>query len=144
MGMISFVSFYQMICSCGLPFMPITEKGKNLIGSPLSGRIYQLASQRTYSYFVDRYVKFFFRGRGVEYWCLNSELHTLLSRCSTTWAILPAVFLLGIFEIYSGELFCPGWFWITILLIFASWVARIIGMNHQGLAGYVKFSSQYY
>jgi hypothetical protein len=26
---------------------------------------------------------------------------------------------------------CPGWFWTEILLISASWVARITGMSHQ-------------
>jgi hypothetical protein len=32
---------------------------------------------------------------------------------------------------------CLGWLWIVILLIFASWVAGIIGMNHQHLASLV-------
>jgi hypothetical protein len=34
------------------------------------------------------------------------------------------------FEIGSHELFCPGWLWTTILLISASWLARITGMSH--------------
>jgi hypothetical protein len=32
--------------------------------------------------------------------------------------------------------FCPGWPWTSILLIFAFWVARIIGMSNQCPARY--------
>jgi hypothetical protein len=43
-------------------------------------------------------------------------------------------FMLGIFEIGSHKLFPQGWLWTMILLIAASWVARIIGVSHQPLA----------
>jgi hypothetical protein len=33
------------------------------------------------------------------------------------------------FKIESRELFCLGWFWTTVLLISASWVARITGVS---------------
>jgi hypothetical protein len=36
---------------------------------------------------------------------------------------------LGIFEIGSCELFCPGWLWI-LKLFSASWVATITGLSH--------------
>jgi hypothetical protein len=42
--------------------------------------------------------------------------------------------VLGIFEIGSHELFAWGWLRTTILLISASWVARITGVSHQHLA----------
>jgi hypothetical protein len=39
------------------------------------------------------------------------------------------------FEIGSLELFAQGWLQTVILLISASWVARIIGVSHWHLAG---------
>jgi hypothetical protein len=40
-------------------------------------------------------------------------------------------FMVGFFfEIGSQELFPQGWLWITILLISASWVDKITGVNH--------------
>jgi hypothetical protein len=39
--------------------------------------------------------------------------------------------VLNIFKIRSCEPFCPSWLWTKILLISASWVARIIGVSHQ-------------
>jgi hypothetical protein len=54
----------------------------------------------------------------------------LLGRHSTTWQLCQPSFVLGIFEI--GSCFCcPGWLWTTILLIYASQVARITEMSHQ-------------
>jgi hypothetical protein len=41
---------------------------------------------------------------------------------------------LAIFKIGSHELCAGGWLWTNILLISASWVARIIGVSHQQLA----------
>jgi hypothetical protein len=38
--------------------------------------------------------------------------------------------VLDIFEIGSHELFAWDWFWVSILLISASWVARIIDVSH--------------
>jgi hypothetical protein len=52
----------------------------------------------------------------------------LLGRPSTTWAMSPALFLLYFSDRISC--FCLGWPWTTIILICASWVAGIIGMNH--------------
>jgi hypothetical protein len=51
------------------------------------------------------------------------------------WALLlleplhQSFFMLGFFEIGSGELFALGWLQTAILLISASSVARITGMN---------------
>jgi hypothetical protein len=42
--------------------------------------------------------------------------------------------VLDIFEIGSHGLFVWGWLWTAVLLIFASWVARITGMSHWCLA----------
>jgi hypothetical protein len=47
------------------------------------------------------------------YWGLNSRLH-LLSRASTFWGRLPALFALIIFQV--GFMFCPGPVWTVILL----------------------------
>jgi hypothetical protein len=41
------------------------------------------------------------------------------------------IFVMGIFEIGSHELFAQGWLWTAILLISASWVARITGVSHR-------------
>jgi hypothetical protein len=38
--------------------------------------------------------------------------------------------VMGFFGIRSHELFCPGWLQTAILLISASWVARITGVSH--------------
>jgi hypothetical protein len=46
------------------------------------------------------------------------------------WATPPALFVLGIFEIGSHEFICPVWLRTAILLISASWVARITGVSH--------------
>jgi hypothetical protein len=43
--------------------------------------------------------------------------------------------VLGIFKLGSHKLIFQGWPWTTILLISASWVARIAGMSHWSLAG---------
>jgi hypothetical protein len=48
---------------------------------------------------------FFLGGTGV--WTLD---FTLLGRCSTIWAFLPALFVLGMFEIGSHELFALAGF----------------------------------
>jgi hypothetical protein len=37
----------------------------------------------------------------------------------------------GFFEMESRRTICLGWLWTVILLISASWVARITGMSHQ-------------
>jgi hypothetical protein len=52
----------------------------------------------------------------------------------TPWATPPALFCDGFFEIGSHKLFSLGWLQTTILMITASWVARITGMNHWYLA----------
>jgi hypothetical protein len=43
-------------------------------------------------------------------------------------------FVLAIFEIVSCDLFAWGCFWMEILLISASWIARITGVSHLFLA----------
>jgi hypothetical protein len=58
----------------------------------------------------------------LQYWGLNSG--------PTPWATPPVLFCDGFFKIGSRELFYPGWLWTLILLIAASWVARIIGMSY--------------
>jgi hypothetical protein len=60
----------------------------------------------------------------------------LLGRCSTTWAALPLEPLhqpFLVFDIFKkGSHFCClGYLWTVILLISASWVARITDMSHQ-------------
>jgi hypothetical protein len=62
----------------------------------------------------------------VWYWGLNLG--------PTPWATLPALFVLGIFEIGSQGLICLGCLQSVIPLISASWVARIIGVSHWHLA----------
>jgi hypothetical protein len=57
------------------------------------------------------------------YWGLNSG--------STPWATPPATFCDGSFQYRVLWTICLGWFWTVILLISASWVARIIGLSHQ-------------
>jgi hypothetical protein len=47
----------------------------------------------------------------------------------------PSPFLvLGIFEIGSCELFAQDWLWTLILLISASWVARLTGISYWDIA----------
>jgi hypothetical protein len=46
---------------------------------------------------------------------------------------------MGFFEIGSHELFAQDWLQTVILLISASWVARITGMSHQRPAHYSLF-----
>jgi hypothetical protein len=41
------------------------------------------------------------------------------------------IFVKGFFEIESCRTICPGWLQTGILLISASWVARITGVSHQ-------------
>jgi hypothetical protein len=64
---------------------------------------------------------------------LGFELRALcmLSRHSTTWATLPALFCVGDFWDKVLWTICQGWPWAEIFLISVSWIARIIGMSHQ-------------
>jgi hypothetical protein len=57
------------------------------------------------------------------YWGLNSG--------PSPWATLPALFLWGVFKIGSPRTICLGWLQTMILLISASWVARITGVSHR-------------
>jgi hypothetical protein len=63
---------------------------------------------------------FFFFFCGAEAWTEGLHLEPLHQ----------PIFVMGFFEIGSHELFDQGWFQTTILLISASWVARITGMSH--------------
>jgi hypothetical protein len=68
------------------------------------------------------------------YWGLNSG--------PTPWASPPALFMKGFFfffEIGSHGTICPGWLWNTILLVSASWVARITGVSHWRLTMFLFF-----
>jgi hypothetical protein len=63
----------------------------------------------------------------LRYWGLNSG--------PSPWAIPPALFVIGFFfEIGFCELFALGWLRTSILLISASWVARVTGVSRQCLA----------
>jgi hypothetical protein len=68
------------------------------------------------------FFSFFFK----QYWGLNSG--------PSPWATPPALFFLKVFQDTVSETICLGWLRTAILLIFASWVARIIGMRHHHLA----------
>jgi hypothetical protein len=57
----------------------------------------------------------------------------LLERQSTTWATLPALFCVGCFLDRVFQIICLNWLQTVILLISASWIARIIGVSHQCL-----------
>jgi hypothetical protein len=46
----------------------------------------------------------------------------------------PVLFLWKVFWDRILRSFCPGWLWTVILLISASWVARITGVSHRCLA----------
>jgi hypothetical protein len=43
-------------------------------------------------------------------------------------------FFVGYFQDRVSQTICPGWLWTIVLLISASWVARIMGVNHRCLA----------
>jgi hypothetical protein len=60
------------------------------------------------------------------YWGLNSG--------PSPWATPPALFLWRVFWDRVLWTICPGWPRTVILLISASWVARITGMSHWHLA----------
>jgi hypothetical protein len=57
----------------------------------------------------------------VWYWGLNSG--------PSPWATPPALFLWRVFRDRVSQTICLGWLWTMILLISASWVARIIGIE---------------
>jgi hypothetical protein len=79
------------------------------------------------------YSIFFF----LQYWGLNSG--------PTPWATPRALFCDGFFQDRVLRTICPGWLSVTILLISASWVARITGVSHWLLAPYcVLFILQYW
>jgi hypothetical protein len=50
---------------------------------------------------------------------------------SSPWATPPAHFCFEYFRDRVSWAICPGWLWNTILLISASWVARITGVSYQ-------------
>jgi hypothetical protein len=52
-------------------------------------------------------------------------------------------FFEGFFEIGAHWTICSGWLWTMILLISASWVARITGLSHWHLAGYTFLCAFY-
>jgi hypothetical protein len=48
----------------------------------------------------------------------------------TPWATPPVLFYVGCFQDRVSRTIFPGWLQTAILLISASWVARIPGMSH--------------
>jgi hypothetical protein len=70
--------------------------------------------------------------------------HQGLNSEPTPWATPPALFCDGYFQDRVSQTICPGWLRIEILLIFASWVARIAGVSHWHLAEYCVFVRCYY
>jgi hypothetical protein len=62
----------------------------------------------------------------LQYWGLNSR--------PTSWTTPPALFFVKFFSRWAHRTICLGWLWTVILLISASWVARITGVSHQHLA----------
>jgi hypothetical protein len=73
---------------------------------------------------VHHWIMFFFFF--LRYWGLNIG--------PTPWATPPILFCEGFFQDRVSQTICPGWLQTTILLISASWVARIRGVSRQGLA----------
>jgi hypothetical protein len=65
-------------------------------------------------------------------WSLNSV--------PPPWTTPPALFCVGIFQDRVLETIYVGWLWTAILLISASWVARITGVSCQHLAVILNFS----
>jgi hypothetical protein len=54
------------------------------------------------------------------------------------------IFLWRVFQARVLRTICLGWLWTSILLISASWVARIIGVSHRHPAISFYFSSIYF
>jgi hypothetical protein len=52
-------------------------------------------------------------------------------------------FVMGFFRDRVSWTICPSWFWTMILLISASWVARITGMSHWYPASFVFWTSSH-
>jgi hypothetical protein len=55
------------------------------------------------------------------------------------WATPPVLFLRKVFRDSVSWSIYLSWFWTVILLISASWVAKIIGVSHQRLATHLVF-----
>jgi hypothetical protein len=66
------------------------------------------------------------------FFCFFAVLGFELRAYTLSHSISP--FLWRVFQDRVSQIICLGWLWTTILLISASWVARITGMNHQHLA----------
>jgi hypothetical protein len=59
------------------------------------------------------------------------------------WATPPALFLWRVFQDKVSWTICPSWLRSTILLISASWVARITGVSHQHPAKYMDLEKTF-
>jgi hypothetical protein len=81
------------------------------------------------------FVFFFFYSTGV--WTQGLHLEPLHQPfCVCVWWVF--------FKIGSLETVCPGWLWTLILLISASWVARITDVSHRCLAcTYIFLEAKY-
>jgi hypothetical protein len=87
---------------------------------------YKSDTTMKYNEFEQSVFFFFFCSSGV--WTQNLML---ARHCATQ----PALFCDGLFRDRVLWTICLGWLQISILLICASWVARIAGMSHWCLAG---------
>jgi hypothetical protein len=76
---------------------------------------------------------------------LNSGSHACYAGALTTWFTPPALFCDGFFKVRFLQT-AQGWLWTAMLLISASWVARITRVSHWHLApvlfALVYFSSK--
>jgi hypothetical protein len=70
-----------------------------------------------------------------QYWGLNSG--------PMPWATPPSLFCKGFFQDSISQTICPCWPQTLILLICASWVARITGMSHWCLALFYFLSKMF-
>jgi hypothetical protein len=67
-------------------------------------------------------------------WGFELRVSHLISKHSTTWVRLPALFCMGYFRGRILRTTFPRWLQIMIPLISAFWIARITDMSHRHLA----------
>jgi hypothetical protein len=76
----------------------------------------------------------------LEYLGLKLRVSHLLGRHSTTWATpLALVFYVGYFWEIVLWTICPSCLWTVVLLISASWVAKITGVRHWHMSSFRGF-----
>jgi hypothetical protein len=92
--------------------------------SPLTS-LYREMTAFIFSFFLS-----FFFFCGTRAWIQGLYLEPLHQPFVFCVCVCVFVCVLVIFEIGSCRTICLGWLWTGILLISASWVARIIGVRH--------------